>query len=139
VWEDVNGNGLRDGVEPGFANIAVTLYTLAGVSVHATTTDNTGGYRFAGLAPGDYYLRIDPLLLPAGYQFTLRNQGDDGSLDSDVDPISGTTVSFRLSAGSTDTSWHAGLVLQSGSGPTNLPESEEPAAMPRLWLPMIAR
>jgi hypothetical protein len=45
---------------------------------------------------------------PAGSVFTMQNVGDD-TLDSDVNPTTGTTQVFAFASGSIDTRWDAGL------------------------------
>ncbi|CAN5133746.1 T9SS type A sorting domain-containing protein [soil metagenome] len=42
VYNDLNGNGIRDGNEPGMANQLMTLFP----DLHYAYTDNTGFYRF---------------------------------------------------------------------------------------------
>ena len=68
VYEDTNGNGVKDTGEPGIPNVTVTL---SGVSVvggtitpKTATTDASGNYSFTGLTPGTYMLVETQ---PAGY------------------------------------------------------------------------
>jgi hypothetical protein len=57
VYEDLNGNGIQDGGEPGVQGVIVSR---GGSTV--TTVDN-GGYRFEGVAPGSHVVQIT---VPAG-------------------------------------------------------------------------
>ncbi|MCX7671060.1 MAG: carboxypeptidase regulatory-like domain-containing protein, partial [Anaerolineae bacterium] len=67
VWYDANGNGIEDVAEPGIANVTLRLYRdngngvfdlLADTVVATTTTDADGGYLFAGLPAGTYFVRV---------------------------------------------------------------------------------
>jgi protocatechuate 3,4-dioxygenase beta subunit len=46
VFNDLNGNGLRDPGEPALANSAIVLQNAAGAVIGSTTTDANGFYRF---------------------------------------------------------------------------------------------
>jgi hypothetical protein len=58
VWLDENSNGLQDIGEPGIPNVQVNLYDANGAEVATTRTDSAGGYLFANLAPGAYYVDV---------------------------------------------------------------------------------
>ena len=67
VWNDLNGDGVQDGGEPGLANVTLDLYEDTngngvidgGEMVIATeTTDGSGAYDFSGLAAGDYIVVV---------------------------------------------------------------------------------
>ncbi|MFN4111878.1 MAG: SdrD B-like domain-containing protein, partial [Ignavibacteria bacterium] len=105
VWFDVNENGLQDPDENGIPNVHVKLFSCNDVLVDSTTTDLFGKYNFSNIAPGSYYVKFD---LPDGYQFTIKDAGDD-NFDSDVDLISGKTACFTLSPGETILSIDAGM------------------------------
>ncbi|MEO8621685.1 MAG: SdrD B-like domain-containing protein [bacterium] len=59
VWNDLNANGVQDGGEPGIPGVTVTLSNGA-----TTTTDASGAYLFANLAPSNYTVTVSA---PAGY------------------------------------------------------------------------
>ncbi len=107
VWEDLDGDGIQDVGEPGVANVTVELYDGLGNFVDTTTTDANGLYQLIDLTPGDYYVQFS---LPAGYEFTLQNQGSDPAADSDADLVTGQTAVTNLVAGENDTTWDAGLI-----------------------------
>ncbi|MEF3273850.1 MAG: carboxypeptidase regulatory-like domain-containing protein, partial [Chloroflexus sp.] len=110
VWEDENGNGVQDAGEAGIGGVTVTLSgtTGAGVVVNlTTTTDVDGSYRFTGLAPGVYQIRLNDI--PTGLTFSPADSGSDDALDSDVDPSTGRTADFTLVSDQTDLSRDAGL------------------------------
>ncbi|WP_298816691.1 SdrD B-like domain-containing protein, partial [uncultured Chloroflexus sp.] len=123
VWNDQNGNGIQETEEPGVADVTVTLYHVGTDGIAGTAddaliatreTDGNGFYEFAELTPGDYYLVFSNL--PTGGRFTANDQGSDDALDSDVDPLNGTTAAFTLVNGALDQDWDAGLVLPSSVG-----------------------
>ncbi|WP_285675156.1 SdrD B-like domain-containing protein, partial [Paralimibaculum aggregatum] len=99
---DKNGNSLDDD-EPGVAGREVRLLsagddgsfgTADDVVEASTQTDDTGGYLFADVAPGDYAVMID------GVRLVTRdvdgNVSDD--IDSDVD-AGGMSDAFSVAAG----------------------------------------
>ncbi len=111
VWRDDDGDGVQDAGEPGLADVAVTLHRAADGSIAGSTSTNAlGGYSFASVAPGSYYLRF---VAPAGHSFSPRDQGTSDALDSDADPA-GRTPDFALLAGENKTSLDAGLVPPAG-------------------------
>lgn len=107
VWNDLNGNGVQDGGEPGVAGITVILYNNAGTAVDTVTTDATGGYLFTNLAPGNYTVGFSNL--PAGFSFTGQDRGGNDASDSDVNPGTGRTASATVTAGATNTTVDAGV------------------------------
>ena len=69
IWEDLNGNRLRDADEPALVDVQVSLRipsTFQEVGRYTTGAD--GRYYFDGLTGGQYMVLISPL--PAGYQAT---------------------------------------------------------------------
>ncbi len=84
AWLDQNRNGLQDSGEPGVEGIKVTLKDGAGGTVATKTTDASGKYLFDQLKDGTYQVCFDVANLPAGYQPTQKDAGDDAT-DSDAD------------------------------------------------------
>ncbi|MBK1828347.1 hypothetical protein JIN81_15035 [Haloferula rosea] len=105
VWSDLNGDGQRDGGEPGLGGVPVTLFRAGDDSVVDTIqSEPDGSYLFEDLPPGDYYVGFGAL---TGYQRTIANQGDDAS-DSDADPATGIAGPVTLVSGASDLTLDAG-------------------------------
>ncbi|MEM4725204.1 MAG: DNRLRE domain-containing protein, partial [Candidatus Hadarchaeum sp.] len=76
VWNDRNGNGIRDGEEPGLAGAVVRLYDVAYPDPYPPlrepfVTAGDGVYYFAELPPGTYLLTVD---VPPNYVPTTRER-----------------------------------------------------------------
>jgi hypothetical protein len=114
VWDDLNGNGVREEGEPGHGGATVFLVNSSGTVVGQTTTIGDGYYRFE--VPGaasSFRLRFQP---PGGASLTLQDQGDD-TLDSDPDPATGLTALIGPAYTYLDNlRWSAGLIC--GGSPT---------------------
>ncbi len=66
IFDDVNGNGSRDGDEPGMNEVVVRL--KQGGQIKSTTRSNSEGYyHFDNLSSGDFVVEAD---LPVGYTNT---------------------------------------------------------------------
>jgi hypothetical protein len=115
VWFDANNNGLVDGAEAGVDGVLVELLaeTTPGSGVYAATgttltTANGGFYRFDGLVPGNYKVRVNPSNFAAagplrGY-FTsgtpTANANDDANNDNNgIAPTGGDYVGQGVSSG----------------------------------------
>jgi len=109
VWEDLDGDGLQDGGEPGIPNVLVTLTgtdQLGNPVLLTTTTNGTGFYLFSNLVPGTYKLTFTT---PAGYTTTTVDQGGNDAIDSDANPaMGGMTVNETLTAGENNLTYDAG-------------------------------
>lgn len=109
VWEDMNGNGLQDGGEPGVAGVTVRLARSSDNAVMATTISNGAGqYTFdAGdaVGPGQYFVAFEP---PPGFGIIDQNAGPD-NIDSDPDDATGWTDNFDMDSGDQIDNIDAGL------------------------------
>ena len=123
VWNDLNGNGIQDGGEPGIEGVLVTLYDVGDDGNVGTTddtvvatqrTDSDGFYMFEDVPPGTYYLVFSEL--PTGGRFTRPGAGGDESTDSDVDPNNSSTAVFTLQSGTDIDRRDAGLILPASIG-----------------------
>lgn len=109
VWSDVDGDGQQESNEPGISGVLVTLYNNNNVAVASTVTDANGKYLFVNVAPGSYTVGFSSL--PIGSGFTTKDNGAN-TTDSDVNPGSGKTDSFTLTAGESNLTIDAGLITQ---------------------------
>jgi SdrD B-like domain len=75
VFDDVNGNGLKEDNEPGVNGIVVTVTNSNGVSAQ-TTTANGGAWKVCGLSNGNFTVAFSKL---AGYDFTIQGDGNNRS------------------------------------------------------------
>ena len=105
VWEDTNTNGVQNADELGIDNVTVNLFGSDDNLLGSTTTSGGGFYSFNSLQPGQYYLEF---VLPEGYVFSPKDQGEDDTIDSDAD-LAGQTDMFILDPDDNDTTWDAGL------------------------------
>ncbi len=64
VFNDVNGNGMKDASESGIDSVLVNIFRRpasgADVFVGQGFTVDGGRYFFSGLRPGNYYVQLDP-------------------------------------------------------------------------------
>jgi hypothetical protein len=124
VWLDTNGNGIQDAGEAGMDGVTVNLYRPGcgpdGIvgngddadAVGVTNTVGGGAYTFGGLIPSGYTIKV---VKPAGYSFSLQDQGADDALDSDADLSTGMAAT-TLYPGASDTAWDAGLYVLASLG-----------------------
>jgi SdrD B-like domain len=104
VFDDLNGNGIQDGGEPGIGSVTVTL-TYPNGQTATTTTDANGLYSFTNLAPGTTYSVT--FGTPAGYTATSPNIGTNDAVDSD--PVNGVVTGVTVTAGTANTTVDAGF------------------------------
>lgn len=107
VWEDLNGDGLRDDFEPAAAGVTVELHAADGTLLATAVSGADGTYVFAGRAPGDYFVTFIP---PSGFSFSPQNIGGDDTVDSDADPATGETAGFQVLSAEVLMDIDAGLV-----------------------------
>jgi hypothetical protein len=129
LFEDLNRNGIQDTDEPGVDGLAfptaVRVYENPDRDATCDSGDEVlladktqlidanGNYRAIDLLAGAYCVEFD--LPPAELctfgapRFTLRDQGDDDALDSDVDPLTGRSENIVLFEDTTDLKWDAGV------------------------------
>jgi hypothetical protein len=120
VWNDLNGDGIQGGDEPGIENIVVSLNDQDGSEIATTETDSTGHYLFEGISPGNYSVAFQ---LPEEFLFTIpaKTTADivdpaDGSyayddVTSDVDRDTGSTPVTMVLSGTSNLSLDAGMFI----------------------------
>jgi choice-of-anchor A domain-containing protein len=110
VWLDENSNGIQDDGEPGVENVFVTLLDGNENFIATTQTDADGFYLFNGLDAGTYIVNFE--LPSTDFDFTLKEQGSDSELDSDVNFSTGNTDPFTLQTAQVRLDIDAGLEEQ---------------------------
>jgi uncharacterized repeat protein (TIGR01451 family) len=128
VWLDTNVDGLQDPGEPGLTNVTVTLYDGASNVVDTTLTGVNGYYQFTNLVPAIYFIGFTS---PAGYFFTLRDQGTNDAVDSDADLTTGSTAPFPIYYGGNNQTLDAGL--WAGSPSIEIVKTAGTAADGAIW------
>jgi len=125
VWKDTTKNGLQNSNEQGKSGVTVRLYTSEGNLSKETTTNSQGKYIFENVLPGEYYLQF---ILPNGYAYSVKDAGEDDSIDSDADNTGKTIVFTVHTTEETITIWDAGIYeVESEPEPTP-PEDEQPSS-----------
>lgn len=136
VWIDTNGNGIQDDGDTGVNGVTVELYDASGKLLRSTVTATVydssvtgsvygkpGYYLFDNLDAGTYKVRF---ILPAGYDFTKKNIGDDRSRDSDA-YSDGWSDAITLAQGERNLTVDAGLIVKTTWPGTN-PGTEGPGS-----------
>jgi len=111
VWNDYDGDGIQDAVEPGLSNVLVYIYTSNDVLAATARSDSNGWFFAQGLGVGDFYLQFFP---PDGYTLSPQYVSHDSNLDSDPDALTGITETFSMASGETNLTIDAGLFLTPG-------------------------
>ncbi len=106
VWQDLNGDGIQDAGEPGFAGVVVHLRVCNGGVLQSTVSDSAGRYLFDSLAPDRYAVEFEA---PSGFVFSPARQGAKRGKDSNPDPATGITPCAGLADGQTKRGVDAGL------------------------------
>ncbi|MEM7129651.1 MAG: SdrD B-like domain-containing protein [Chloroflexota bacterium] len=96
VWQDANGDGIRQSGESLIGNVVVRLFegrspsrNLASIQqtpVQTTTTDADGSYVFNGMGQGSHYVEF---VAPDLFVPSQANQGSDEGIDSDGQRVTG--------------------------------------------------
>lgn len=82
VWDDKNEDGIRTENEKFQNNVLVQLKNKNNQVVESFTTNHAGMYCVATNTPDEHFVQV---VSPLSYLFTLKNAGNDRSMDSDVD------------------------------------------------------
>ncbi|MCF8243367.1 MAG: carboxypeptidase regulatory-like domain-containing protein, partial [Melioribacteraceae bacterium] len=106
VWYDEDQDGKQDEDEDGVEGVTVKLYDCDNNYITSTTTDDDGEYIFDELDAGEYKVKF---VLPEGYEFTSKDEGEHDYKDSDADETTGFTECTELEAGENDETWDAGI------------------------------
>jgi len=117
VWLDVNENGIQDSGENGLAGVKVELLDengnqavdFYGNKVEANITGSDGRYEFCGLDEGNYTIKVTP---PSGYGISPKDQGNDDTKDSDINPTTGVSDTIELKGGESNLDVDGGLTKE---------------------------
>ncbi len=82
VWEDLNGDGMRQTVEARIPDIRVSLFDESGAIIASTTSNTLGLYAFQEIPVGNYKVFVD--LTNTEYAFTSIDMSNEDLLDSDI-------------------------------------------------------
>jgi hypothetical protein len=109
VWEDLNGNGIKEIAEPGLNNAVVKLYQDAnsdgiadGASIATYTTSTNGLYVFENLFDGKYLVGVTPPTPALGNNFKsssineLNPNTNIDNNDNGINTITGITYSGTI-------------------------------------------
>jgi uncharacterized repeat protein (TIGR01451 family) len=129
IWADKNKDGIQDAGEKALAGVKIELLDANGIAVndphkapgspYVLTSTAAGFYRFTGLQPGTYKVKFSNL--PAGAKFT-QLLGNNASSGSDASS-EGFTQSVTLSAGQSNLTLDAGIVLADTANLSNTGQS----------------
>ncbi|MDW3193246.1 MAG: BspA family leucine-rich repeat surface protein [Cytophagales bacterium] len=97
VWDDQDGNGIQDADEPGVPNVTVKLLREDDTKIREARTDANGQVILKGV-PADKFSKLQ-VVRPANHNFTFREEGADGTMDSDVSRGPGFTFKFKPNRG----------------------------------------
>ena len=95
VWYDVDRDGVQDEGEAPVPGVTVNLYDEDGELLATATTDENGFYSFTDLWAGATY--TIEFVKPAGTSFTSMGAGEDDTVDSNADVLTGK-VTFQAPA-----------------------------------------
>ncbi len=100
VYNDANGNGVRDNGEVGISNVTVKLQDENGATLQTVETNGSGNYSFT-TTPGTYKIMFNT---PTGFLSSPQtgNAADGINDDNDNDPNNGMTNVFTVVAGETN-------------------------------------
>ena len=82
VWNDSNGDGMRQNQEARIPGISITLFDQLDNVVETTQTNSLGLYAFQEIPEGNYKIFVD--LSDTDYAITAMNMNDDDYHDSDI-------------------------------------------------------
>ncbi|MFC0406608.1 SdrD B-like domain-containing protein [Roseomonas elaeocarpi] len=113
VFNDLDGNGIRDTGEAGVAGATVRLLDADGAVVATTVTGTGGTYSFTGVAPGQYQVQF---VAPTGTAFTAQDQGTNDAVDSDANVTTGRSALFTATSGQVVNNIAAGVFTPAATG-----------------------
>ncbi len=114
VWMDTNANGLQEAGETGIAGVTVTLLDAGSSPIGQAITDKNGAYLFQNLTAGTYSLQFSSL--PAGTEFSPKDNTGNDTNDSDGDPATGSMGPIVLTGATIAWDWDQGVQPAENAG-----------------------
>ncbi len=98
VWNDANGNGIQDAGEGGVPGVMIRVHSTSGALLGQAVSDALGRFLVGGIVPDLVTVSVDTASLPL--QSRIAPQSQTGwTLDSDFNPLTGTTRSYANAGG----------------------------------------
>ncbi len=114
VWYDANRDGTQDPNEEGVGGVLVTLCDNGNVPVASAITKPDGSYIFTNVTPGTYSIRFSNI--PKGMIFTSQESNPTSNTGSNVNPTTGKTPQFTVTAGMHNPTIDAGITTAPKAG-----------------------
>ncbi|MDW3195083.1 MAG: SdrD B-like domain-containing protein [Cytophagales bacterium] len=108
LWEDLDGNGVQDNLEPGMGGITVNLLNRDDSLIATTVSTPSGVAYFFDVVENRVKIEV---IRPTDHGLTFRRQGLDTKQDSDINRRSGISRAFVIRPGEIVDDVDAGLWL----------------------------
>ena len=110
VWDELENDGIQSPNESSVSGIQVNLLDDLQFVIATTYTDVNGDYAFENLEPNlDYFVNVVPGINNPITQY--QDAGGDDTVDSDVDPTTGTTFVITPASNEVVSNVDAGIVM----------------------------
>ncbi|WP_312429038.1 right-handed parallel beta-helix repeat-containing protein [Lacrimispora sp.] len=119
LWLDKNGDGIRDVGETGIAGYPVTLYAEDdfNTEVQTTLTKTDGAYRFEGMEPGSYVVKVSSDTIGGTEYLLPLTIGNDNKFAMDEEAAASWSVPLEIGEDTAVTGIDAGMRLPEGIKP----------------------
>ncbi len=119
LWLDNNGDGIKDVGETGIAGYPVTLYAEDNLTdaVQDTLTKTDGTYRFEGMEPGSYVVKVASETI-GGTEYLLPwTIANDNKFEMDEEAVGSWSVPLEIAEDTAVSGIDAGMRLPEGIKP----------------------
>lgn len=119
LWMDKNGDGIKDVGETGIAGYPVTLYAENNLTdaVQDTLTKTDGTYRFEGMEPGSYVVKVASETI-GGTEYLLPwTIANDNKFEMDEEAVGSWSVPLEIAEDIVISGIDAGMRLPEGIMP----------------------
>lgn len=119
LWLDENGDSIREAGETGIAGYPVTLYAEDDLNtvVQTTLTKADGAYRFEGMEPGSYVVRVTSETIDGTEYLLPLAIENDNNFEMDEEAAASWSVPLEVVENSMISGIDAGMRLQVGIRP----------------------